>query len=287
MYEIERYTSVNALGAAVVLEEATAVRDRLQKVVVASSMSIYGEGLYRCSDGGNAASPGTAVRRAARAARMGARCPSCGARSSRSARRRRSLSSRSRSMPSASATTKRCSWPGAAPTRCRPLRFASSTSTDRGRRCRTRTRASRRSSHHGSSTAGRRSCSRTGVQSRDFVHVSDIAAGVEAALEPGRGRLPHAQPRHRRRHVDPPRRRGARGASSAWTSSRSSARRIARATSATASPTYRSPGRSSTTSRTVAFGEGMDELAGWLADQEADDHVDQATAALVERGLAG
>src|SRR4051794_37063269 len=42
MYEIERYTSVNAIGAAVVLEEAMAVRDRLEKVVVASSMSIYG-----------------------------------------------------------------------------------------------------------------------------------------------------------------------------------------------------------------------------------------------------
>jgi nucleoside-diphosphate-sugar epimerase len=37
MYEIERYTSVNALGAAVVLERALAVRDRLEKVVVASS----------------------------------------------------------------------------------------------------------------------------------------------------------------------------------------------------------------------------------------------------------
>ncbi len=48
MYEIERYTSVNAIGCAVVLEEATTVRDRLEKVVVASSMSIYGEGAYRC-----------------------------------------------------------------------------------------------------------------------------------------------------------------------------------------------------------------------------------------------
>ena len=48
MYEIERYTSVNAVGCAVVLEEATAARDRFEKVVVASSMSIYGEGAYRC-----------------------------------------------------------------------------------------------------------------------------------------------------------------------------------------------------------------------------------------------
>ncbi|HXH96632.1 MAG TPA: NAD-dependent epimerase/dehydratase family protein [Gaiellaceae bacterium] len=47
MYEIERYTSVNALGAAVVLQEAVARRDRIRKLLVASSMSIYGEGQYR------------------------------------------------------------------------------------------------------------------------------------------------------------------------------------------------------------------------------------------------
>jgi dTDP-L-rhamnose 4-epimerase len=47
MYEIERYTSVNSIGAAVVLEEAVRRRDSIQKLVVASSMSIYGEGQYR------------------------------------------------------------------------------------------------------------------------------------------------------------------------------------------------------------------------------------------------
>jgi dTDP-L-rhamnose 4-epimerase len=47
MYEIERYTSINAIGAAVVLEEALERRDELRKLLVASSMSIYGEGQYR------------------------------------------------------------------------------------------------------------------------------------------------------------------------------------------------------------------------------------------------
>jgi dTDP-L-rhamnose 4-epimerase len=47
MYEIERYTSVNAIGAAVVLEEVLARRDAIRKLLVASSMSIYGEGQYR------------------------------------------------------------------------------------------------------------------------------------------------------------------------------------------------------------------------------------------------
>src|SRR5919201_5489 len=47
MYEVERYTSVNAIGAAVVLEEAIERRDEIRKLLVASSMSIYGEGQYR------------------------------------------------------------------------------------------------------------------------------------------------------------------------------------------------------------------------------------------------
>jgi len=47
MYEIERYTSVNAIGAAVLLEEVLDRRDAIRKLIVASSMSIYGEGQYR------------------------------------------------------------------------------------------------------------------------------------------------------------------------------------------------------------------------------------------------
>jgi dTDP-L-rhamnose 4-epimerase len=46
MYEIERYTSINAIGAAVVLEEVLERRDAVRKMLVASSMSIYGEGQY-------------------------------------------------------------------------------------------------------------------------------------------------------------------------------------------------------------------------------------------------
>jgi dTDP-L-rhamnose 4-epimerase len=46
MYEIERYTSVNALGCAVLLEEVLDRRDAIQRLLVASSMSIYGEGQY-------------------------------------------------------------------------------------------------------------------------------------------------------------------------------------------------------------------------------------------------
>jgi len=51
MYEIERYVSANAVGAAVVLEAIVERRERIRKVVVASSMSLYGEGAYRRRDG--------------------------------------------------------------------------------------------------------------------------------------------------------------------------------------------------------------------------------------------
>ncbi|HUF28007.1 MAG TPA: NAD-dependent epimerase/dehydratase family protein [Gemmatimonadaceae bacterium] len=49
MYEVARYTDVNAMGTAVLLEEL--VRRPIERLVVASSMSIYGEGLYRRPDG--------------------------------------------------------------------------------------------------------------------------------------------------------------------------------------------------------------------------------------------
>jgi dTDP-L-rhamnose 4-epimerase len=56
MYEIARYVSANTLGAAVVLDAIAAAR-RVERLIVASSMSIYGEGLYRDEEG-RAACPG-------------------------------------------------------------------------------------------------------------------------------------------------------------------------------------------------------------------------------------
>ena len=49
MYEIVRYVRGNALGTAVLLEEMTRRSGRFKKLVVASTMSIYGEGAYKCS----------------------------------------------------------------------------------------------------------------------------------------------------------------------------------------------------------------------------------------------
>ncbi len=49
MYEIAEYTAVNNLGTATLLEAL--VEKRVERLVVASSMSIYGEGLYRDDTG--------------------------------------------------------------------------------------------------------------------------------------------------------------------------------------------------------------------------------------------
>ncbi len=48
MYEIVRYVKANDLGTAVLLEEMIKRQKQFKKLVVASSMSIYGEGAYRC-----------------------------------------------------------------------------------------------------------------------------------------------------------------------------------------------------------------------------------------------
>ena len=49
MYEVERYTSTNDVGTAVLFERL--IDNPVRRVVTASSMSIYGEGLYRDEDG--------------------------------------------------------------------------------------------------------------------------------------------------------------------------------------------------------------------------------------------
>ena len=49
MYEIVRYVKANDLGTAVLLEEMIKRPRQFKKLIVASSMSIYGEGAYRCN----------------------------------------------------------------------------------------------------------------------------------------------------------------------------------------------------------------------------------------------
>lgn len=49
MYRVEEYVSINDIGTSVLLEELS--RAPVAKLVIASSMSIYGEGLYRTEGG--------------------------------------------------------------------------------------------------------------------------------------------------------------------------------------------------------------------------------------------
>ena len=51
MYEIQRYVRANDLGTAALLEAVVKRRPQIRKLIVASSMSIYGEGAYRNPDG--------------------------------------------------------------------------------------------------------------------------------------------------------------------------------------------------------------------------------------------
>ncbi len=78
MYQVRRYTDVNAMGMATLLEVLAGQRDHVRKLVVASSMSIYGEGAYRCFSCGPVA-PRLRPVEQLRAAEWEVRCPRCGA----------------------------------------------------------------------------------------------------------------------------------------------------------------------------------------------------------------
>jgi dTDP-L-rhamnose 4-epimerase len=49
MYEITRYMQANTMGTAILLELLASKAYTIEKLIVASSMSIYGEGTYRCA----------------------------------------------------------------------------------------------------------------------------------------------------------------------------------------------------------------------------------------------
>ena len=51
MYMVRHYMDVNTIGTATLLEEMIKRRTQFKKLIVASSMSIYGEGCYRKKDG--------------------------------------------------------------------------------------------------------------------------------------------------------------------------------------------------------------------------------------------
>jgi dTDP-L-rhamnose 4-epimerase len=77
MYEIERYVRANDLGTAVLLEAILARRPQIKKLIVASSMSIYGEGAYTCESCGSVAPQLRPVEQLLER-RWEMECPNCG-----------------------------------------------------------------------------------------------------------------------------------------------------------------------------------------------------------------
>ena len=77
MYEIERYTSVNTLGGAVLLDLLANTKHNVRKMLVASSMSIYGEGKYLCAEHG-AVYPRLRPEAQLQARDWEMKCPHCG-----------------------------------------------------------------------------------------------------------------------------------------------------------------------------------------------------------------
>lgn len=78
MTEIAQYVSNNSFGTAVLLQAIAARRDRVRKLIVPSSVSVYGEGWYRCPECGPAA-PKPRPREQLERGDWELRCPRCGA----------------------------------------------------------------------------------------------------------------------------------------------------------------------------------------------------------------
>jgi dTDP-L-rhamnose 4-epimerase len=77
MYEIHRYADANTVGGANLLDILANEEHRVEKLIVASSMSIYGEGKYEC-DGCGAAYPQLRPDEQLQERQWEMRCPHCG-----------------------------------------------------------------------------------------------------------------------------------------------------------------------------------------------------------------
>jgi dTDP-L-rhamnose 4-epimerase len=286
MYEVARYTSINSLGAAIVLEEAQARRDDLRKIVVASSMSIYGEGLYRCPNEDTVLAPPIRTSEQLAARQWEVPCPTCG----EFLEPLPTPEGKTLAPASIYAIGKRdheemfLIWGRAYHVPTTALRFFN-------------VYGPRQSLSNPYTGVAAIFASRLlngnpplifedGNQTRDFVHVSDIVEGIVAALEPaaGDGQAINL------------------GCGRA-VSIHEVAITLTRELGVELEPEVRKEFRAGDIRHCfadirraretlgygprVAFEDGMHELVRWLATQEAVDLVDEATRALTERGLAG
>jgi len=77
MYQVDRYVDVNTRGTALLLDILVNAKHHVEKVLVASSIGVYGEGAYRCAVHGAVAPP---IRPESQLAARDweQRCPVCG-----------------------------------------------------------------------------------------------------------------------------------------------------------------------------------------------------------------
>jgi dTDP-L-rhamnose 4-epimerase len=78
MYQVRRFVTGNDLGTAVLLEELIKRRGQVKKLIVASSMSLYGEGPYKCEKCDRTTFPELRSETALSAKQWEFRCSECG-----------------------------------------------------------------------------------------------------------------------------------------------------------------------------------------------------------------
>ena len=286
MYDMARYVNENCTGTGVLLEEMAHRRDRIQSFVVASSMSIYGEGQYACDGCGR---DEVSVRRVQEDLVAGVwepRCVECGAQA------RAVATSESKRLESSSiyATTKRDQedlslvFGRAYSVRTIALRFFNVYGP----------RQSLSNPYTGVAAifAGRLLNRRPplvfedGLQSRDFVHVSDIVEAIVRSL-----------------HADEVGDVAINVGTGVATSVLDVAHSLATQLGVELAPEingrfrqgdirhcYADIGRARSLlgyEPAVAFGEGMGELVGWIEREQpsAEDRVQMSTVELETRGL--
>jgi dTDP-L-rhamnose 4-epimerase len=76
MYQIDRYVDVNTRGTALLLDSLVNAKHKVEKVIVASSIGVYGEGAYECAIHGAVAPPIRSEQQLA-ARDWEQRCPHC------------------------------------------------------------------------------------------------------------------------------------------------------------------------------------------------------------------
>jgi dTDP-L-rhamnose 4-epimerase len=78
MYQIDRYVEANTRGTSVLLDVLVNTENSVRKLVVGSSMMVYGEGTYKCSRCGTVHCPSVRDQLSLKQAIFDHRCPNCG-----------------------------------------------------------------------------------------------------------------------------------------------------------------------------------------------------------------